>query len=74
MTDFGRLLIGLGLAIAAVGILVLLLAKTGLPLGHLPGDFSWRGKNSSVYFPLGICLLVSAVLSLVFYLISRFHK
>lgn len=74
MNAFGRLLIGLGLAIIAVGVLILLLAKTGLPLGRLPGDFSWRGRNTNVYFPLGTCLLLSAALSLVFYVVSRLHK
>ncbi len=53
MSDLGRLLIALGLLLAAVGVAVLLLGKSGLPIGRLPGDFSWRGRNSTVYFPLG---------------------
>ncbi|MGC2638889.1 MAG: DUF2905 domain-containing protein [Acidobacteriaceae bacterium] len=74
MNDLGRLLIGLGLLIAAIGAAVLLLGKTGLPLGRLPGDISWRGKNTSFYFPLGTCLLLSAVLSLVLWVLARFRK
>lgn len=52
MGDLGRLLIGLGLLIAAIGVAVLLVGKMGLPLGRLPGDFAWRGKHTTVYFPL----------------------
>jgi ribose/xylose/arabinose/galactoside ABC-type transport system permease subunit len=70
----GRILIGLGLLIAAVGVLVLLLGKTGLPLGRLPGDFTWRGRHSTVYFPLGTSILLSIVLSLAFWLLSHLRK
>ncbi|HEV2277379.1 MAG TPA: DUF2905 domain-containing protein [Acidobacteriaceae bacterium] len=71
MGDLGRLLIGLGLLIAAIGVAILLAGKMGLPLGRLPGDFAWRGKHTTVYFPLVTCILVSVVLSLVFWIISR---
>ena len=74
MNDLGRLLIGLGLVLLVAGGLVLLLGRTGVPLGRLPGDISYRGKNLSVYFPLGTSILLSIVLSLVFYLLSRFRR
>ncbi len=74
MNDLGRLLIGLGLVLLVAGGLVLLLGRTGVPLGRLPGDISFRGKNLSVYFPLGTSILLSIVLSLVFYLLSRFRR
>jgi hypothetical protein len=74
MNDSGRLLIGLGLLLLVAGGLLLLLGRTGLPLGRLPGDISYRGKNMSVYFPLGTSILVSVLLSLVFYLLSRFRR
>ena len=74
MGDLGRWLIGLGLLIAAVGVAVLLIAKTGLPIGRLPGDITWRGKNTTVYFPLVTCILVSVVLSLIFWILSRFGR
>ncbi|HEY6448675.1 MAG TPA: DUF2905 domain-containing protein [Acidobacteriaceae bacterium] len=74
MNDLGRTLLFLGLLIAAIGAAILLLGKTGLPLGRLPGDFSWRGKNTSFYFPLGTCLLLSAVLSLVLWILARLRK
>ena len=74
MNDLGRVLIGLGLLLLVAGGLLLLLGRTGLPLGRLPGDISYRGKNMSVYFPLGTSILVSLLLSLVFYLLSRFRR
>jgi Protein of unknown function (DUF2905) len=74
MNDLGRVLVGLGLLLLVAGGLLLLLGRTGLPLGRLPGDISYRGKNMSVYFPLGTSILVSVLLSLVFYLLSRFRR
>jgi Protein of unknown function (DUF2905) len=74
MNDLGRLLIGLGFVLLIAGGLLLLLGRTGVPLGRLPGDISYRGKSLSVYFPLGTSILLSIVLSLVFYLLSRFRR
>ncbi len=74
MNDLGRLLIGVGLVLLIAGGLLLLLGRTGFPIGRLPGDISYRGKNLSVYFPLGTSILLSVVLSLVFYLLSRFRR
>jgi Protein of unknown function (DUF2905) len=74
MNDLGRLLIGLGFLLVIAGGLLLLLGRTGVPLGRLPGDISYRGKSLSVYFPLGTSILLSIVLSLVFYLLSRFRR
>jgi hypothetical protein len=74
MNDLGRLLIALGVVLLIAGGLLLLLGRTGVPLGRLPGDISYRNKNVSVYFPLGTSILLSVLLSLVFYLLSRFRR
>jgi hypothetical protein len=74
MTDLGRILIGIGLLLVVCGAIVLLLGKTGLPLGRLPGDLTWRGKHTTVYFPLGTSILISVVLSLVFWLLSLLRR
>jgi Protein of unknown function (DUF2905) len=74
MNDLGRLLIAVGLVLLVAGGLLLLLGRTGLPLGRLPGDISYRGRNISFYFPLGTSILLSVVVSLIFYLISRFRR
>lgn len=74
MSELGKALVGLGLLLVLIGGVLLLAGRMGLPLGRLPGDISYRGKNVSIYFPLGTCILLSVILSLVFYLFSRFHK
>ena len=74
MSDLGRILIGIGLFLVLCGAVVLLVGKLGLPLGRLPGDFAWRGKHTTVYFPLGTSILLSVVLSLVFWALSRWGR
>ncbi|MGB6689330.1 MAG: DUF2905 domain-containing protein [Terracidiphilus sp.] len=74
MSELGKALIGLGVLITLIGALVLLAGHFGLPLGRLPGDFAYRGKNVSVYFPLGTCILISVVLSVILYLLTRFRR
>jgi hypothetical protein len=74
MSDLGRLLIAVGLVLLVAGGLLLLLGKSGIPLGRLPGDISYRGRNVSVYIPLGTSILLSVVLSVIFYLVSRFRR
>ena len=66
----GRVLIVVGLLIAAAGLLVTL----GVPLGRLPGDFSFRRGGFSVYIPLASSILASVVLTLVMALISYLSK
>lgn len=70
MSDLGRVLIGLGLLLVVIGAVVLLVGK-GLPLGGLPGDFTWRGRHTTVYLPLGTSILVSVVVSLVLWFLGR---
>jgi hypothetical protein len=74
MADFGKVLVALGVILAVAGIVMVLLGRTNLPLGRLPGDILYRGKNTTFYFPLATSLLLSVVLSLVLYLIGRFRR
>jgi hypothetical protein len=74
MGEFGKLLLGLGLLLIVVGAVLVIGARFGLPLGRLPGDVSYRGKNVTIFLPLGTSILISVVLSALFYLLSRFHK
>jgi Protein of unknown function (DUF2905) len=71
MTDFGKLLIVLGALLVIAGLVLVVLGRTNLPLGRLPGDILYRGKHTTFYFPLATSLLVSAILSLLFYLLGR---
>jgi hypothetical protein len=67
----GRTLIVIGLVVLAIGIVVTLSERLPIKLGRLPGDIVIRGKNGAFYFPVVTCLIVSAVLSLVMWLIGR---
>ena len=69
--SLGRLLIFAGFVLIAAGVIVLLLERAHLPLGRLPGDFVWRGKNTTVYFPIVTCLLLSLLGTLILWLVNR---
>lgn len=74
MIDAGKALLAIGLAVAALGAALLVVGRLGLPFGRLPGDIAYKGKHVSIFFPLGTCILVSVLLSLLLYLLSRFHR
>ncbi len=74
MTELGKFLIFLGAMIIVAGVLVLVIGRTGAPIHRLPGDFVWRGKHSVVYFPLMTCIILSVILTLLFYLFGRFNR
>jgi hypothetical protein len=70
----GRLLIAVGVALVIAGVLVFGLERAGFGLGRLPGDFAYRGRNVQVWFPLGTCIVLSVLLSAIFYLLSKLHR
>ncbi len=74
MEEMGRILVLLGVVLVVIGGIVILLGRTGLPLGRLPGDFLYRGKNTTFYFPLASSILISVVLSIVLFLIGRLRR
>jgi hypothetical protein len=74
MNELGKALLGLGLLLAVIGAVLLIAGRFGMPLGRLPGDFAYRGKHVSVYFPLGTSILISIVLSVLFYLFSHLRR
>lgn len=74
MVELGKALVGVGLLLVLAGALLVLAGRVGLPLGRFPGDIVFRGKHISVFLPLGTSLLISIVLSVVFYLLSRFRR
>ncbi len=67
----GRAFIAIGIALVILGLLLTLGERLPVRLGRLPGDIVIRGKNTTFYFPLVTSLLVSALLSLVMWLIGR---
>lgn len=63
------ILIGVGLVI--FGLLMLAGERAGIRFGRLPGDLVFRGKNTTFYFPVVTCLLLSVVLTLISWLFRR---
>ncbi|HMK28204.1 MAG TPA: DUF2905 domain-containing protein [Terriglobales bacterium] len=74
MSSLGKLLILSGGLLLLLGLILVVAGRWNLPLGRLPGDITYRGKHTTVYFPLATSILLSALLSLVFYVISRIGK
>jgi len=73
MFDFsslGKILIIIGLVVAGIGGLILLGGK--IPwIGRLPGDFYYKGKNFSFYFPLATSIIISIILTIILIFIGR---
>jgi hypothetical protein len=74
VTEIGKVLLWLGAGIVALGLVLILAGKTHLPLGRLPGDILYRGKNTTFYFPLATSILLSVLFSVVLYLVGRFRR
>ncbi|MGH9768552.1 MAG: DUF2905 domain-containing protein [Blastocatellia bacterium] len=74
MAPFGKLLIIFGVVLAVIGALFLLGDRLPWPrIGRLPGDISWSNRSGSVkvYFPLMTMLLLSLLLTLIFWLLRK---
>lgn len=74
MTDFGKLLIVVGGLLLVAGVVLVLLGRTNLPIGRLPGDILYRGKNTTFYFPLATSIVLSVLLTLILYVIGRWRR
>jgi hypothetical protein len=77
MRELGRMMVFAGVALAAIGTLLLLAARPGsLPLriGRLPGDIAYQGKHGSFYFPVVTCILLSVALTLIMWLVQWLKK
>ena len=72
--ELGRTLLLLGGLLVLTGGLLYFGGKLPLRLGRLPGDIVHRGEHTTFYFPIVTCLLLSLVLSLLFWLISHFRR
>ena len=69
-SSLGKILILIGVVVAAVGAVLVFGAK--IPwVGRLPGDFKFEGKNFTFYFPLATSILLSVILTLIFWLIGK---
>ena len=73
LREFGRMLLLFGGLFVLVGALFYFGGKLPLRLGRLPGDIIHRGEHTTFYFPIVTCLVLSAVISVFVWLISRFR-
>lgn len=71
MSSLGRSLIIMGLLLVAAGLIVSFAPKLPSWLGKLPGDISIKRENFSFHFPIVTCLLISAILSFIMWLLKR---
>jgi hypothetical protein len=73
MPDIGKSILYLGIFLMLLGGFIFVGQKINL-FGHLPGDFIIRKQNAIVIFPLASCILFSAFLSAVFFLVRYFKR
>lgn len=71
MRDIGQLLVGLGFVLVLVGSFFWLAGRVPW-FGNLPGDFYYETDNVTFYAPIATCLILSVILSLLFYLARLF--
>jgi Protein of unknown function (DUF2905) len=76
MAELGKTFLGIGLILIALGAVLLLSSRLGLPFGRLPGDLHWRSRSgqTKVYFPLATSILLSVLLSLILWLLRSFKR
>jgi len=74
LRELGRVLLTLGALLVLVGAFFYFGGKLPFRLGRLPGDIVREGEHGTFYFPIVTCLVLSAVLSLLFWLTARFRK
>ena len=70
MQEIGKVLVVVGIVIAIAGALIWKTGGLG-PLGRLPGDITIKGENSTFYFPIVTCILLSLLLTLLSWLFRR---
>lgn len=69
--QLGRFLVIAGVILVALGLIFMAGSRFSFfALGRLPGDIAYKGKNFQMYFPIVTCLVLSVVLTLVFWVIS----
>jgi DUF2905 family protein len=74
VSSLGKLLISAGGLLILIGAIVLVAGRANIPIGRLPGDISYRGKNTAVFFPITTCIILSLVLSFIVWLVNRFIR
>jgi hypothetical protein len=74
MRELGKLLLICGISLAVVGGFFFFGGQLPFRLGRLPGDIAYQGKNSSFYFPIVTCIVLSVALTLILWVINLFRR
>jgi hypothetical protein len=72
--ELGKLLLLGGIVLVAIGAFFAFGGRLPFRLGRLPGDIAYQGKNSSFYFPIVTCIVLSVALTLIFWVINLFRR
>lgn len=72
--ELGKLLLLGGIALVVIGAFFAFGGRLPFRLGRLPGDIAYQGKNSSFYFPIVTCIVLSVVLTLILWVINLFRR
>ncbi len=72
MPGLGRTLVLLGVVLVIAGLVVTFAGRLPIRFGRLPGDIIWRGRNSTIYFPVVTCILLSLLLTIAMWIFRRF--
>ena len=74
LRELGKMLLTVGVVLIGAGALLVFGARLPFRLGRLPGDISYAGRHGSFYFPIVTCIVLSAVLTLVFWVVNYFRR
>jgi hypothetical protein len=74
LRDLGKLLLVVGMLLFAAGMLLVFGARLPFRLGRLPGDISYQGRHGSFYFPIVTCVVVSVLLTVIFWIVNYFRR
>jgi hypothetical protein len=74
LREVGKMLLLLGVLLAAVGAFLMLGPKLPFRLGRLPGDVVYQGRHTTFYFPIVTCIVLSVLITLISWLVGQFRR
>ena len=74
LRELGKLLLVAGVLLAGAGALLVFGVRLPFRLGRLPGDIAYQGRHGSFYFPIVTCIIVSAALTLIMWIVNSLRR
>jgi hypothetical protein len=74
LRELGKLLLVAGVVLIGTGALLVFGARLPFRLGRLPGDIAYQGRHGSFYFPIVTCIVLSAALTLIMWIVNSFRR